>query len=562
MDWVLIPASGILLLTAATALVGAGLVWRRGGGANGPILSLLMFAAALYALSAGLEVGSVALSWKLFWSTLSYVGSGSVTTLLFLFAVRYTGHVRWLRGWRRFGIWIPPLLSVLAVTTNEVHHLIWTGFAPGPPDSNLIVYLHGPGFYVAVGIMFIYVFAASSLLIRAAVRPGVIRRRQVVCVLLGTLFPVIAGLLYVLDIPLLRGFDFVPVSVFFSSATLIASTGAFGVFDVTPVARDVLIEKMPDAVIVLDSQRRIVDLNPAAQLLFSLDSSSVGLPARDIFPLWHRLEPEICSGKETHLELALGSDPLHYAHVLVSPLLSVREAEPAGCLIVFRDISEKHGTEISLQEANRRLADQVERIERLQGELREQAIRDSLTGLFNRRYLSEVLPREMQRASRDERLLCVILFDIDRFKERNDLHGHEEGDRLLAALGGVFRDHTRPGDVACRYGGEEFLLVLPGVEPSIARERAEEIRSLFATLSLRAAGKSVVTLSAGIAVFPWHGATQDELVRAADRALYRAKATGRDRTCLAPRSDSAMPEQIPLLDDRRQGPADGPCEVS
>jgi len=532
MEWVFVPAAGVLFVTCAASLIAAGLVWRRRTGLGGPLLPLLMIAAGGYALVSGLEVGAVAVPWKLVWAKLQYIGSGSVSTLLLLFAARYTGQDRWLRKWRRWAIWIPPALNVTAVMTNEFHHRIWAGFERGPAGSNLLVYLHGPGFYFAVLILYVYIFAAGALLIRAAIRPGVVRRRQVATVLLATLFPFAASILYSLDITFLRGLDLVPISIFFSAVILIASTGTLRLFDVVPVARDVLIERMSDAVIVLDGQQRVIDLNPSAERLFHLDSSSVGAPLGSILPIWPQLRARIESGRETHVEVALESDPIRHVDVRVSPLSSRRKHVP-GCVVVFRDISEKHGIEISLQEANRRLADQLERIEGLQRDLREQAIRDALTGLFNRRYLAEILPRELKRASCGDRPLCAVLFDIDRFKERNDRYGHEEGDRLLAQLGALLLERTRPGDVACRYGGEEFLLVLPGATLSVARVRAEEIRRAFEALSKRSTYGSAVTLSAGIAAYPSHGTTQDALIRAADEALYIAKERGRDRTCIA-----------------------------
>ena len=140
-----------------------------------------------------------------------------------------------------------------------------------------------------------------------------------------------------------------------------------------------------------------------------------------------------------------------------------------------------------------------------------------------------MLPRILERAVKDATPVALILFDIDHFKMVNDSHGHLVGDVLLKRLGSLLAGRTRPADIACRYGGEEFLLILADASLDAAAERAEALRHDFYALRLPAlGGDSPPTLSAGIAVFPQHGTTQDELIRAADEALYRAKESGRD----------------------------------
>jgi diguanylate cyclase (GGDEF)-like protein len=167
--------------------------------------------------------------------------------------------------------------------------------------------------------------------------------------------------------------------------------------------------------------------------------------------------------------------------------------------------------------------------------LRSQSIRDPLTGLFNRRYMEETLDRELSRSAREHRPLALILLDIDRFKHFNDSFGHEAGDTVLASLGGLLRGASRAGDVACRYGGEEFVLILPAASLMDAQKRAEELREAIRGLQVTHAGRplEVVRCSMGVAAFPEHGETGGTLLRAADAALYRAKHEGRDQVMLA-----------------------------
>jgi diguanylate cyclase (GGDEF)-like protein len=172
---------------------------------------------------------------------------------------------------------------------------------------------------------------------------------------------------------------------------------------------------------------------------------------------------------------------------------------------------------------------------RLRESLRYQSIRDSLTGLFNRRYLDETLDREIRRAYRQNRPVSVILLDLDHFKQFNDTLGHGAGDSLLRALGDFLRGQVRQEDIACRYGGEEFALVLPDAALEIARGRAEQIREGIKHLAWQQQIPSAesVTISAGVAVFPTHGASASAILQEADQALYAAKSFGRDRVVLA-----------------------------
>ncbi|PYN92330.1 MAG: hypothetical protein DMD91_32520 [Candidatus Rokuibacteriota bacterium] len=172
---------------------------------------------------------------------------------------------------------------------------------------------------------------------------------------------------------------------------------------------------------------------------------------------------------------------------------------------------------------------------KLRETLRNQSIRDPLTGLYNRRYLEATLERELHRVVRSGGTLGVIVIDLDHFKQFNDTFGHEVGDLLLRELGRLLRSSVRGGDVPCRYGGEEFVLVLPEASASAALERAERLRDAVKQLHLSHKGQSIgsVTMSAGVATFPEHGQTGELLLQAADSALYSAKAEGRDRVLSA-----------------------------
>ncbi len=216
-------------------------------------------------------------------------------------------------------------------------------------------------------------------------------------------------------------------------------------------------------------------------------------------------------------------------------ILSLRgSADEASQSRVVRDqtlaarakLLEMVGTQIALAAANLKMR------QRLQA----QSVRDPVSGLFNRRYLEETLTREVHRSGRDSRELAMLVCDLDCFKTFNDSYGHAAGDALLHALGDLIQKFVRAGDVACRYGGDEFVLILMNTTLEIARSRAELLQREFRQLMIPFGEQSLHpgTLSLGISGYPKHGATAGALFRTADQALYRAKSEGGDRIVVGP----------------------------
>jgi diguanylate cyclase (GGDEF)-like protein len=193
-----------------------------------------------------------------------------------------------------------------------------------------------------------------------------------------------------------------------------------------------------------------------------------------------------------------------------------------------------HETRGKLRQSEAGLQRQIEAIQSLQAQLTEQANRDPLTGLYNRRYLNDSLQREFDRCARDGAPISLLLVDLDHFKLINDRHGHSAGDEVLRQVSTLLMNDMRSSDICCRYGGEEFLLVLPHVGLDAALERAEHCRSHVAAHRWLADEQAlVVTLSVGVACASDARMTPAALIHLADQALYRAKAEGRNRVCLS-----------------------------
>lgn len=215
-----------------------------------------------------------------------------------------------------------------------------------------------------------------------------------------------------------------------------------------------------------------------------------------------------------------------------SATLGSLDDQPA-LFVAIADLRERKRLETDLKESNAMLQAQLDEIHRLQADLREQAVRDGLTNLFNRRYLDETLERELARAKREGYPLSLVMIDIDHFKKLNDTYGHQAGDKVLRELAALLWGDVRAEDVPCRYGGEEFVVLLPRMPLDIALERAEEWRrTLQATRVPFGDFQLETTISCGVAAYPDHARTADDLLRCCDEALYDAKHGGRNRSAI------------------------------
>ena len=214
--------------------------------------------------------------------------------------------------------------------------------------------------------------------------------------------------------------------------------------------------------------------------------------------------------------------------------VSVPVFDDAGAHIgyfgITRDTTERKRAEQALREANRQLETQLHHIQDLHAQMREQAIRDDLTALHNRRHFVEIAEQELERAQRHGASLSLVMMDIDHFKNVNDAYGHPTGDLALKAVGVMLGTSKRVDDLACRLGGEEFAVLLVGTPHDGAMARAENWRSTLAAMAVQADGATLaLTASFGVATFPDQAGTLVELMKVADARLYRSKALGRNR---------------------------------
>jgi diguanylate cyclase (GGDEF)-like protein/PAS domain S-box-containing protein len=299
-----------------------------------------------------------------------------------------------------------------------------------------------------------------------------------------------------------------------------------------------LLSEVKQAVIATDLDGRYIYWNPFAENLFGYHLADVLGKISPTMRPTPALETQTHTIRQNALEHQVWKTEIEARssrgdQLVLETTTSImydQHGSPTGYIGIMDEISERKREQEAIQRANEELIRQLDLIEQLQVELREQALHDALTGLYNRRYFADALNQEILRAERENSPLSVIISDIDHFKIINDNYGHQAGDLVLVELADLLKKSVRGFDFICRYGGEEFLLVLPHTSNDAALKRAEEIRQKCAAISLPWQEHLLgVTLSLGVATFPEDGQDADQITARADQALYHSKQSGRNR---------------------------------
>jgi len=683
--WTYTLYAGILHATAIiSAYVGFMAVRRRNTSGAGT-LALLMFAVAEWAFTSGLEAAVIGIPYKVFWSKMEYLGAVSAPTLFLVFALAYGQKTRWLKPVYLVLLSIVPLTGLFVAATNESHGLIWTNFTPNPTLPNVLIYGHGIGFFIQIAYDYLIISVGILILLGVWIHTKQPYRRQTGILLLGSLFPFVGGIGYTFFPNFLPGLELTPVS--FSLTGLVIAFGIlrFRLFDLTPIARDVLIENMDEGILVLDAQNRVVDFNPMAQsILGTTAKENLGQPITKVFTFWSGIAKRLQNSDKIETEFRLGTDPPRYIQLHISPLFD-QQKQMTGRLLIFRDVTKRQQTEVELartieelgiinhislavtagldmehvlktlyeqcsqlvpidifyvalyDEANslihiplfyerghyqagpsRDIKDRpgtigniiqsrktlyisntiksdthplhqsesildkptrsyigipltlrervigvmsiqnyradaytddhiriLERIAiqaaiavenaRLYAEVQRLAIIDELTGIYNYRGLQELGAREVERAHRFNRPLSVLFFDIDDFRNFNNTYNHSTGNIILRAISELCRSILRTVDVLARYGGDEFVALLPETDiasaEAVARRMVEEIAADKIATPF---GELCVTISIGVTALSEERTHLSALIDRANHAEHQAKQGQKGIVVIAP----------------------------
>ncbi|MBM7061100.1 diguanylate cyclase [Pseudomonas sp. UL073] len=490
-------------------------------------------------LAVGVELGVQGASCKVFWASMAWPGIAAVPSLWAVFLWQYVNSIRTpLRPAAYLLLGVGPLVACVLAIVNPGQLFYGPLTAPlndlpGAP----VIYQHGPLFNAVAIYVYLFMLFSLAVVLRGALASQGLHRRHYLAFVLVTCVPWLANAGHLLYGWSLFGFDPTPFSFAFTLVAFTLLITAVRLFDLVPVARHLLLEELPDPVLVVDAQGRVVEANRAALQLSGAGDDWQGRALRD-WPLLggelQRLLAQGAAGDDREPLLTLAA-PLRHFELRARNIERQTRSGPLslGCMLYLRDVTQRHLSELQLGEALALSEERLRTISSLHGQLQELALRDPLTGLYNRRHLDEYFVREQARCLREDKPIALALVDLDHFKLLNDEHGHLTGDDVLRELSRRLTDSLRGSDAVFRIGGEEFLLVLPGAEAEEAYRRLAQICQQLAQVPMATrVGNLVVTLSAGLSHWPAQGAALDGLLQVADAALYEAKHRGRNQVCM------------------------------
>ena len=404
---------------------------------------------------------------------------------------------------------IEPVALLVAVVTDPIHHLVYLDAAP--LGSGVRGAVLGPLFWANTVYSYALLVVGMVIVSRTMVRAVAGHRAGIFVAVLGGSVPFV-GSVASLAWPMPGGtLDLAPMFFLVTAAIWLWVERYGRPTRLVPIAARQVLSALGDAVMVLDPLGRVLDLNPAAvQALARTGSVSPGtlIGSRWDEVVVAELVAAYDGSPEQTIRVAGGS----WFDVRVTPMCD-EHGRPLGSVVVVRDVTE---------------------VERLRADLAELAVRDGLTGLHNRRHFEVALAAAVESSAVSGAPLSAVMMDIDHFKRVNDTYGHAAGDEVLVKVAHQLALGLRAGDVVARYGGEEFVLLLPGATADVAARRAQEMRDRCAQVAVRSAHVTVgITISAGVAQLPV-GGTSESFLQTADRALYEAKAAGRDVVVVAP----------------------------
>lgn len=396
-----------------------------------------------------------------------------------------------------------PILTMIILWTNPWHHLFYQRIYINY-DGAFPVLKSDYGLWFWVHVIYSYaLFAvAAAFLIGMMARTSRRYISQPLTLLIGMFIPLIWNVLYVNKLVPFTRLDLTPYLYSLSGIVFWIGLVYGRLFDVRPIARDVVMDAMNDVVIVVDYRDRVVDLNQSARSVFGwpADDDLISRPVEQVFAGWPMVIRMLRTRGANMVELVIPRNERQFYYQVSLVPLHDSHGNPLGRMLILHDITDR---------------------KRMEEELRRLSVTDPLTELSNRRKFFNMLENEFARARRYRSVYCLIMLDLDRYKSINDRFSHMVGDEALRLAAQAIRKTARQTDLTARYGGDEFVLLLPNTQIEGAVQLAERLREAIHQCQL-SVGENLAA-SAGVAEYDPDDQSSEDLLARVDKALYRAK---------------------------------------
>lgn len=466
---------------------------------------LLLISCSLYAFGYCLEIQGYTLDWIHKSLIVEYAGISFIPAFLILFALSYSIDTDTIPLIKAILLSVSFITFVLMITEpyhtllHKNHSIDYSGSFP------ILLFEKGIWYWVHIAYLNIAVLISNVIFLNMYFKSHARYKTQGLILFISSLVPWVTLIIY------LSKFISWPVDINPFAFTLMSLIIYFGskkqnILEIVPIARDTVFENIYDAVIVLDTKDIIVDYNHAAENLLG-NKKMIGAPIRSLLEKYFEDNTTVdIADIDSFSEITINNKVFNIRHIR----LTGKKNQNIGSAFILRDI-----TEYKL----------------LTQKLHELAVTDDLTGISNRRHFFDNAIRELFRSKRSSRPLSVIMIDIDHFKSVNDTYGHAVGDEVLKKIAARISGSLRSLDIYARYGGEEFIICLPETALEDAKNVAERIRRIVEeTIMLDANNNDFnVTVSLGVAALSQHYDTLEQIIEQADKALYKAKQSGRNR---------------------------------
>jgi diguanylate cyclase (GGDEF)-like protein len=453
----------------------------------------------------------------LMFAKITYLFFSPIPIFWFLFVLLYSGHTGWINPLRSALLFIPAVLMIVLVWTNDSHALIWSDIDFLKDGKLLALQVsHGSVFYLYMGLLYVLILAGLLLLLERYLRSKTVYRNQSLIMIFASCLPIFFHVTYVFQlIPGLTK-DFSPISFAISGFGIAFVAFYSNLFDIIPISREQVVDYMQDAMLVVDHRDRIVDCNAAAKKVFMSCSGHLIPDSIDSiltdWPIWMQ---DAQVGQTSVFQYQ--QEDQHY-EVKVTLFPDFRD-DLVAKLVLIQDVTER---------------------EKFIKQLNTYAIIDPLVNIYNRRHFLELAEDLLPRMAAQNEQISLLMIDLDHFKRINDTYGHTVGDQVLQMFGNDCRQFIRGQDILARFGGEEFVLLLPKVGLMQAYQIAERLRSEVEERAIYIAEHVInITISIGVAcITPDRGGQIMDLIDRADKAVYEAKQSGRNRVTLFYETDA------------------------